>query len=231
MPREIITLSDPAANRLIKQYSRDIKALSNRALRGEIGEGAYRRELDTLTTAAFSLAFLLGDGDNQNAAGKAALQQALTQERNSINVLTNDIFSGDFGARSAEDATPGNPEQTAARGREKLGNRLILWAITIGGIYHMGQEFASDRFGEERNYEWFYDNRKRHCGTCLGLNGVVLSVSEWRIIGYRPQDSGLDCGGHECGCERKETDKPSIGVDAAQGKVNVATASLARNKA
>ncbi|MCP5019880.1 MAG: hypothetical protein GY938_32035 [Ketobacter sp.] len=216
MPRELIRLSDPNANRLIKQYSRDIKALSNRALSGDIDEQTFRTELNRITAAAFAMAFLLGDGDQQNEAGKAALKRALQQERNSINVLTSDIFDGRFSARSADDVSPGLPEQTAKRGRDKLGNRLILWAFTLAGIYHMGQEFAAPRFGEERRYEWGLGNTEEHCRTCLALDGVVLTASEWRIIGHKPQGRSLECGGWNCDCERTETDKPSQGFESVR---------------
>ncbi len=196
-------LDDKKANAHVLEYLRDIKRVSNMALNGEIDENEYRQELQRLSTAALALAFLLGDGDVENAAGQSQLRTIQGIQSNSSVKLSKDIFDGNYSA--IED------KQTKTEGKKKLNNRLILWSYTLASVYHLGQEFARPKFGIEPRYEWFLGNTEEHCSTCLGLQGVVLTTSEWRIIGHRPQGRSLECGGWNCDCQRKKTDKKSIG--------------------
>ena len=46
-----------------------------------------------------------------------------------------------------------------------------------------------------------------HCSTCLALDGIVASASEWDVSGWRPQSPELECKGFNCKCSLTPTDR------------------------
>lgn len=199
---DLLQLPDESANLQLQRYYEQIEALTDRALNGDIYENEFRDEYERLALAALLLAFLLAGGDQDNPAAARELETAQRQARESAAKLTSDIYDGRY---SANEETG----QTVEQGREKLAGRLTLWAFSLGELYHLGMLY--NRSG--RNKRWGLGNTEQHCSTCLGLDGVVLTVDEWEFLGIRPQSSKLACRGFYCDCRWTETDEPSIGLE------------------
>lgn len=63
----------------------------------------------------------------------------------------------------------------------------------------------------DKKFTWVLTPGKRHCATCLMLEGRVYRASVWEKNGVRPQSPPnvhLECGGWRCGCSFEETDEP-----------------------
>jgi hypothetical protein len=57
---------------------------------------------------------------------------------------------------------------------------------------------------------WVLGPTEKHCRTCPRLNGKVKRGSTWEASGIRPQNppnNSLECGGWNCLCELKPTDR------------------------
>lgn len=86
--------------------------------------------------------------------------------------------------------------------------RAALWAQRWTEAYNQAVHLITMENGG--NEEWVLGATETHCVTCAGLNGIVARASEWDALGVRPQGAPndlLDCGGWQCDCERKPTDK------------------------
>lgn len=196
---DIIQLGlDPIDGRLVAYYD-ELLLLSQQALTGELNERQYQTSLRRLVQQALGAAFTLAGGDVTVEAAVEALRRELDVNRRSINTLSGDIFDGRYSA---------NDDQTAGRGVEKLENRLALWVYSAAGVYHLGQEFAP----ANQRFVWNLGNTEDHCVTCAGLSGVVLTAAEWQALRHRPQGRSLACGGHRCDCNRRPTERPSVGL-------------------
>lgn len=65
--------------------------------------------------------------------------------------------------------------------------------------------------GKDAKGEWVVDPVKEHCPSCLKLNGIVKRWSFWQehgVLPKAPPNPMLECGGYQCGCDIKPTDKP-----------------------
>lgn len=57
---------------------------------------------------------------------------------------------------------------------------------------------------------WRLGATEQHCSTCVALNGIVASASEWEEVGFHPQgpENGmLECRGWRCDCSLDPTDE------------------------
>lgn len=91
---------------------------------------------------------------------------------------------------------------------EPLLVRADMWANRYNEAYNDAVKFIAEQSGGK--LEWFYDPEKEHCDTCASLNGIVAFATDWTASGFKPQaapNNMLDCGGWQCGCELRTTDK------------------------
>jgi len=122
----------------------------------------------------------------------AALQNYITTEQNYL-----DGVAGDIEAFIAEG------EHTDEEFNKRFRSRAALWA----NGYNSMVTNAKIHFGNRDRLEWVEGDTKEKCNTCQALNGIVAWAREWEESGVKPQGSMLECGGWNCGCELKPTDK------------------------
>lgn len=99
-----------------------------------------------------------------------------------------------------------------------VAGRVRLWVNKSTAAFNMGKLFKEpirldDGTIEEIRYRWDLGATEKHCGSCLSLNGRVMTASEWRDAGIRPQSPDLECGGWLCDCGLSPTDAESQGVE------------------
>lgn len=193
----------------LRRYHEEISDLCGRALEGDISEAQFRQRMVELTAAAILAMFLLAGGNPNSENGRAQLAEQQQIARDSARGLADDIYSGRY---------DGEDEDTAAERQEVLEGRLALWGVTLAGVYALGQlnkppTVRPDGTEVEARYRWQRGATEKPCADCVGLDGVVLTASEWRSIGIRPQDPGLSCGGWNCLCQFVETDEESVGLE------------------
>jgi hypothetical protein len=212
----IIQFGESEIDGQLREYFNDLDALTNRALRGRLPEDDFRRELERLTLPLVLSAFLLAGGSLDEPGAQNELSRQQAQIRNSIGVLTDDLYSGRFSRREVRDAEPQRPSQTADEGRQKLRNRLALWVYGMAGIYTVGQTFMPPRIVDGQLTEprliWRRGPTEDPCDDCLSLDGTVLTAREWRVTGIRPQSPQLACTGRRCLCGLYETEAASVGL-------------------
>lgn len=196
---------DPA----LQAYYDQIAALATAALSGAVDETQFKEEMERLALAALLLAYLLGGGTAVTAEADAKYQERVQQTQNSVNVLADDIFSGRYGA---------NDGQTAEEAAAKLDTRLGLWVFGQAAVYDLGKNQQPDVVfvdGAAVEYtETWRVGPTEHCPTCLALDGVTLTPSEWAQLGIEPRSPDLDCGGWNCRCVKKPEGRPSDGLSA-----------------
>lgn len=200
-------------NEQLLKYWRDVELLASLALDGDVDEEYFKDRLTTLTFAAILLLFILAGGNPDTSAGENELNEQRKIATNSIALLATDVFDGRYSARA--EAEPSRPIQDAGQGKEKLLNRLVLWTVTLAGVYHLGKIYGE----ATQRLEWRV-GATEHCRDCLRMNGIVLTKEEWqrlKRLGLFPQSSDLECGGYRCQCGVYETGKPSIGIDRVIG--------------
>lgn len=188
---EIATVADPIATAAIEQYFNELDTLSRRALAGAVAETEYRAGILRLTSGVSLYEYLLAGG-LLAGPGERELTRKLTQAQNSAAVLAADLFDGRYSAQAVE----GQVVQTAARGLEKLHNRLGLWTFTAAAAYTDGQVYGDP----EIEYTWTV-GLTEHCPDCLGLDGFTLPARAWSQAGIKPKSGRLACGGWRCQCD------------------------------
>lgn len=192
-------LDNPTAQQQLDRYEEDLQDLVDMALAGDMREDDFKQEMKRITVAAILLMYLLGGGDPDRQ--QEALANELRQNQQSINNLTDDIFSGRYSAR--KEAEPERPAQTGQEGRQKLFNRIVLWSFALSGVYAIGQRKALPVNGVEIEYRWELGYTDENCRDCLWANGQVLTASQWdnlAAVGIAPQSPSLECGGYHCDC-------------------------------
>lgn len=86
--------------------------------------------------------------------------------------------------------------------------RAQLWVnMSINPMYYRGLEDAAPN----QRYEWGLGATQESCVTCLGLNGQVHLLRDYRRLNLVPQSRSLVCGGWRCDCRLTKTDQPSRG--------------------
>lgn len=212
----IIQFDEPGIDGQLRDYFDELDALTDRALNGQVSEDDFRRELQALVLPLILSAFTLAGGSLDVPGAQDELLRLETQARNSINVLTSDLYGGRYSLRDEQDAGPQRPPQTADEGQQKLRNRLALWVYGMAAVYSLGKIFIPPRIEDgqvvEKRQIWRRGPTEDPCGDCLALDGVVLTVSEWRATGIRPQSPQLQCTGRRCLCGLYDTDAASVGL-------------------
>lgn len=96
--------------------------------------------------------------------------------------------------------------------RDRVLNRLTLWAQGLRRIYSQGQ------LSGKRNamMKWVLDDAKENCRSCFYLNGQVHRASSFQARDLYPGSSQLECvasakGVPVCGCGMVATDEPATG--------------------
>jgi hypothetical protein len=115
----------------------------------------------------------------------AAMQNAIANEFMYVDKFAADIASGNFSLA-------------------QLQARANLWSNRYNDVKN--QAIAETAGGKDR-MEWVMGATEKHCDTCHRLNGIVAFAKEWEISGFKPQGSMLECGGWNCKCELRPTDK------------------------
>ena len=211
---DIIQIGDPRVDLELQRYFDELDALARAALEKEMPESEFRQDAERAALAAMFLFFPLGGGDVSLPGASNELARRRTVVRSSVVKLASDIYSGKYSRVEAEGAV----QQTVEEGREKLRNRLTLWANDAGGDYTRGQVYAPPRLNgetgrvEEPRYTWRLGATEQHCSDCLFFNGQTLTASEWRQL-PAPQSPDLECGGWLCDCSLVPTTEPSVGIE------------------
>jgi hypothetical protein len=186
---------DEEASKQIRNHHDAVQGICQEALDGDISKDEFIARVVEEVYAAFLLMYLLGGGSYADAEN-AELREQMRLAYNSVVLLADDIYEGRYSE---------NDDQTEDEGNDKLWRRLSLWTFTLGAVYAIGQLYPKPGpdFSEPR-YVWRRGSTKEPCSTCLSLDGVIMTASEWRISGYRPQGSSLECGGWNCQCYWEE---------------------------
>lgn len=199
-------LNNPTVDPHLLRYYERIDTLAGRALAGQVDERTFRDELIKVTTAAILLLFILAGGSITSAAGIRALQGQQKIARESAGRLAGDIFDGRYSGEG---------------GRGVLQNRLVLWGVTLAGVYAQGQIHAPAGLREvvtagadgrpvvtveqgEARLTWRVGATERHCVDCAGFDGQTKTAGEWAAMGIHPASPDLSCGGWQCLCTLEE---------------------------
>lgn len=113
-------------------------------------------------------------------------------------------------------------DRTLAEFRQQFRNRVDLWV----NRYEDAANRAKVYFGGRQRLVWTLGQTEEHCETCARLNGIVAFAYEWEQSGIRPQSPPnpvLECGGWQCDCTLKPTDKRRS-PDALGKLMDIATA-------
>lgn len=93
-------------------------------------------------------------------------------------------------------------------GAAEVVRRAELWANkSLEAVYQEGLRSA-DANGA---YEWLLGEAEKHCETCKRLNGQVHRLRGWYAKDLLPKRDKLACGGWQCTCMLKRTNKPAQG--------------------
>ncbi|MCA9366883.1 hypothetical protein KC887_01295 [Candidatus Kaiserbacteria bacterium] len=191
----------------LQAYYDQLVALTAAALAGTVDEQGFVERMERIVLAALLLAYLLGGGTAATAEDDEKYQERIEQNRNSVEVLAADIYSGRYSK---------SDKQTADEAASKLDSRLSLWVIGLAAVYDLGKNQQPDTIivnGEVVEYtETWRVGPTEHCNTCLALDGVSLTPSEWVALGLEPRSPDLDCGGWNCLCSRQPEGRPSDGL-------------------
>jgi hypothetical protein len=91
---------------------------------------------------------------------------------------------------------------------EPLLVRARMWANRYNEAYHTATNIMVEQNGGR--LMWRLGKTEAHCVTCGALNGIVAYAKEWNELGVHPQggpNALLICGGWQCDCTLKPTDK------------------------
>ena len=99
-------------------------------------------------------------------------------------------------------------EAAAAQGKpvDPFRSRVDMWSNRYNDVVNRAQVATKP----EQRYRWVYGDTD-HCSTCLGLNGIVATGTDWTRSGYQPQSPPnyrLECGGWNCQCQLVPTSEP-----------------------
>lgn len=188
------TSGDNQLDEMVREAEQGLFDIAERANEGEITEEEFKQEY----LAAY-LFFLRASA--AKAAGMpvdALPQEALTEINNifnegalNISSIASDIYNGRYQER--DEATEGRPKQTSDEGKEKLSNRMLLWAGNISAAVSIGVLYLSEK------QRWDVGPTE-HCPDCKRLDGQVHTRQEWIQSGWRPRSPRLACTGRNCQC-------------------------------
>lgn len=194
---DVLRLNDPRLDAIIAAYYRDLTAVSDLALNGEINERLYQRRVLLLAQNTTRAAFLLSGGDETNPQAAAWLREQYQIAADSARRLAGDLFDGRYSVIKDGAVVT----QTAEAGAAALYGRLTLWTFVVGQAAHRGTLYQP-AWLPDINGTWYVGDTE-HCSTCLGQDRQTRPRSEWLALavrGVEPQGRGLECGGWKCQC-------------------------------
>ena len=167
-------------------FQGQMDALVNQAIRGQITQADFESRLASLVDGMFITMFDLGSNGADNT-DVIELESALQAARLSVASYANDIYSGRY------------------ESVEQTRTRTILWIVLATGVWNGGRLYDESVAA----YMWRRGGTSEPCGTCVGLDGTVMTRQEWQANPYRPQGRNLDCGGWNCLCHFVPSSLPS----------------------
>jgi len=192
---------------ILDEYEIALAALFALALARDMSQADFVMQLDMLVSKTMVSLFLAA-GAHPDDLGNAALANEIAINRKSAVNVANDIYAGRYDERET-------PPQTALEGETKLSNRLLIWVRKAAVAAALGALFKPVIDKTIRTV-WKV-GATDHCQTCINLNGVVLTLEEWRVLsgrGIYPQSPTLACHGFNCKCSNGTlTTAPSIGLE------------------
>ena len=205
----------------IDAYLDELEAI---ALDESLSEEERSSAIAALATAVLLAAFFLGSGPGVLPSRRA--QQRVAQASRSARNLSRDIEQGRYNEQVVVTGTVAKVTKTAPEGKAQLRRRLKLWGVSVEGSFANGQVKAPPRLDQEQMR--FVEVHMRwdlgvadHCASCLGLDGLTLTASEWDRLGIEPQSPDLDCTGVNCKCRFTPTLAESAGFAGAQAAISL----------
>lgn len=181
----------------VDEFNIDLEDLSLQLQNGQITPQEFEDESGELVEDAIVAAFLLASGktaDQLTDEDQVQIDEQVAISLESIPGLTSDIGAGNF----------------TEEGGQNLGARVSIWGATIAGVWALGQLAQTN---VEQHLMWVIGIAD-HCTTCVDLDSVVRTISEWLETPFRPQvrNGSLVCGGWECKCSFIPVSGPSRGA-------------------
>ncbi len=179
-------------------FEDELTGLSNDLANGDISESDFIEEAGILVAQAIITTFLEASGKSVDELNQTDID--IIDEQTEINL---DAIPG-LAASILVFADEDDPE-------ELIDDRLSLWGRSVFGIWAMGQLRVRDAV--TTFYTWALGIAD-HCVSCVGLDGVIRSATEWQDSPFRPQvkNGSLACGGWECKCRFVQVQGPSVGT-------------------
>jgi len=84
--------------------------------------------------------------------------------------------------------------------------RAELWVNRYRDVRNLGMMMSCG----DQHLEWMLRETEDHCLSCIRYSKIIKPASEWLASGVRPQhppNDHLVCGGWQCDCEYRITDK------------------------
>jgi len=185
----------------VSSYQTGLRSAVRGFFNGTLSQGQFTDAMESAIRRGLTQAFIEGARDC------GIKQDEFTDEE--LDALTEAIKSeyeyiGGFAAGIEES------EKLAA-----LYSRLDRWTNRYTDVVNRAKTLA----GANEKLEWELGATEKHCSTCPRLHGKVKRGSQWEKSGIHPQrppNSCLECGGWECKCTLRRTDKAvsrgSLGV-------------------
>lgn len=180
------------------QYGRNIRRVAKSLWNGTIGGPTFVSQLTNVIFLGITRAWLLGakdagiKPDELTDKEKKALADMINKELTFIPGFALLIIQNSK-ARQGRWGTVFSRSQQWEKRFLNARNRAHLMASTNPKLI------------------WKLGKAEKHCTSCGRLDGKVKRNSFWEEKGIEPQsppNDRLECGGHNCTCELKITDKP-----------------------
>ena len=190
------TLYEPAAYKSFEYMLKQIEGLVKGVYSGNVG-GEFIDTMANLISGQLTDAYQVawsdeGDGGDFPEYLNAPLESEILNQYDYVDQFYRDIVD------ARVDKTPIDP----------LLTRAGLWANAYKTAYENATSLIVAAMGG--NEEWILGATEQHCPECASLNGIVARASEWEALDVRPKNAPnnkLTCGGWNCDCERRPTDK------------------------
>ena len=184
-------------------YASSIRDLTKKLYDGKVAYLDFVSKMENLITVQLRLAWFEGmeaNGlaeDDMTTEWAGILREIIMSEQDHVAEFALVIE----GARRAE--SPVDP----------LLSRADLWGNRYNDVVNQARVITA---GEKDKMIWVLGETDEHCHNgdggrmgigCAELAGLVAYASEWDASGIKPQGQMLNCGGWNCRCELKPTNK------------------------
>ncbi len=172
---EVPEVDDSDLQNALNEYSEEIEALAMQAKNGEIEKGQFIELLSDLVTSSLAAIYaeMVGKEPSEfSEQDTANLEEYVNVNLESVNKLSDDIYSGAYNDTEEQDGTI------------ILLGRLGLWVLNASALATLGM--LSNPKLQENKLQWNLGIAE-HCDTCLALNGQIHTVSEWNDSGFYPR--------------------------------------------